>query len=532
MIVPIKTLGTVKGYQWYKDGAPLTGQNGPALVIPSALLTTAGTYWCVITGSSVCGTPTLTTQQFVIDVAIPTAITRNPTDQLVAFGATVTVEVQAEGTGLGTLGDLVYRWYKGGQELVDGPRITGAATSRLTIRDIRQSDLGTDYYVVVSGVCGTVRSPDFAIIVPSVEITRQPSSQTVCAGRPVQLSVDYVPNHPSVTQAQISIQWMKDGQPLSDGGNIFGTRTATLRILSATPADEGDYTCVITVQPGGNQVISQVARVTVHTQPQITQQPQVGVLCEGQPFEISIVATGGGLQYQWQLDGQDVPGATEATVRVPQAVMQLDGRTARCIVRNECGQVTSQEVTLSVQVPPTITQQPPAEVRIAGGETLELTVVAQGSALRYQWRRNGQNIPGATSSTYRKLNAQGADAGTYEVVVSNDCGSVTSRAVGVTIITSAEESALADGATLHVEPMPIASDATVRYRIARAEQVTIALFDMAGKERAVLFRGYAGTGETTLRLSVQALDLPSGTYSLELRTASGTAVRQLIVVVR
>jgi hypothetical protein len=102
----------------------------------------------------------------------------------------------------------------------------------------------------------------------------------------------------------------------------------------------------------------------------------------------------------------------------------------------------------------------------------------------------------------------------------------------VTIITSAEESALADGATLHVEPMPIASDATVRYRIARAEQVTIALFDMAGKERAVLFRGYAGTGETTLRLSVQALDLPSGTYSLELRTASGTAVRQLIVVVR
>jgi|GEM_PF-694636 len=534
VIVPIKTLGTVKGYQWYKDGAPLVGQNGPALVIPSALLTTAGTYWCVITGSSVCGTPTLTTQQFVIDVAIPTAITRNPTDQLVAFGATVTVEVQAEGTGLGTLGDLVYRWYKGGQELVDGPRITGAATSRLTIRDIRQSDLGTDYYVVVSGVCGTVRSPDFAIIVPSVEITRQPSSQTVCAGRPVQLSIDYVPNHPAVTQAQISIQWMKDGQPLSDGGNIFGTRTATLRILTATPADEGDYTCVITVQPGGNQVISQVARVTVHTQPQITQQPQVGVLCEGQPFEISIVATGGGLQYQWQLDGQDVPGATDATVSVPQAVTQLNGRVVRCIVQNACGQVRSQEVTLEVQTPPTITQQPPQEVRIESGATLELSVSAQGSALRYQWRKDGQDIPGANSSTYRKINTQGSDAGTYEVVISNDCGTVTSRTVAVSILSSRDDEPLpvAGAAWLHVEPMPIASDATVRYRLAGAEQVTIALFDMAGKERAVLFRGYAGTGETTLRLSVQALDLPSGTYSLELRTASGTAVRQLIVVVR
>ncbi|GIV55847.1 MAG: hypothetical protein KatS3mg040_0615 [Candidatus Kapaibacterium sp.] len=532
VIVPVKTLGTVKGYQWYKDGAPLAGQNGPALIIPSALLTTAGTYWCVITGSSVCGTPTLTTQQFVIDVAIPTAITRNPTDQLVAFGATVTVEVQAEGTGLGTLGDLVYRWYKGGQELVDGPRITGAATSRLTIRDIRQSDLGTDYSVVVSGVCGTVRSPNFAIIVPSVEITGQPASQTVCAGRPVQLTIDYVPNHPSVTQAQISIQWMKNGQPLSDGGNIFGSQTATLRILTATPADAGDYTCVITVQPGGNQVSSQVARITVHTLPQITQQPQVGVLCEGQPFEISIVATGGGLQYQWQLDGQDVPGATDATVRVPQAVMQLNGRQARCIVRNECGQVTSQEVTLTVQVPPTITQQPPAEVRIADGETLELTVVAQGSALRYQWRRNGQNIPGATSSTYRKLNAQGADAGTYEVVVSNDCGSVTSRAVGVTIITSAEESALASGAMLSVEPMPVTSDAVVRYVLPRAGTIRLALYDAAGKQQALLASGYAAAGESSLRLSPQALDLPSGTYSLELRTEDGSVIRRLIVIVR
>lgn len=532
VIAPVKTLGTVKAYQWYKDGSPLAGQNGPALIIPSVLQTTAGTYWCVVTGSSICGTSTLTTQQFVIDVAIPSTITRNPTDQLVAFGATVTIEVEAQGTGLGTLGDLVYRWYKGSQELVDGPRITGAATSRLTIRDIRQSDLGTDYHVVVSGVCGTVRSPDFAIIVPSVQITSQPSSQTVCAGRPVQLSVDYVPNHPSVTQAQISIQWMKDNQPLSDGSNISGTRTATLRILAATPADEGDYMCVITVQPGGSQAISQTARVTVHTLPQITQQPLVGVLCEGQPFEVSIAAIGGGLQYQWQLDGQDVPGATDATVRVPQAVMQLDGRRARCIVRNECGQVTSQEVTLSVQVPPTITQQPPAEVRITGGETLELTVVAQGSGLRFQWRKDGQNIPGASSSTYRKLNVQGADAGSYEVIVSNDCGSVTSRRVNVAILSTAEESEHVGGATLYLEPMPVTSEAVVRYVLSRAGTVRLALYDASGKQRALLAHGFATAGESTLRLSPHELDLASGTYSLELRVSDGTIVRTLIVIVR
>jgi hypothetical protein len=61
--------------------------------------------------------------------------------------------------------------------------------------------------------------------------------------------------------------------------------------------------------------------------------------------------------------------------------------------------------------------------------------------------------------------------------------------------------------------------------------MTLALYDMAGKQRAVIYNGFAAV-EGTLRLAVQDLDLPSGTYSLELQTASGSVVRQLIVVVR
>lgn len=530
VIVPFKTQGTVKGYQWYKDGQLLVGQTGPVLVIPAVMVTTAGTYWCVVQGSQVCGTASVATQQFVIDVAIPTNITRNPGDQLVAFGATVTVEVEAEGTGLGTYGSLVYRWYKGDRKLVDGARISGAATSRLTIRDIRQSDLGDDYYVVVSGVCGSVRSPNFAIIVPSVTITGQPQSQTVCAGQPVQIGVQYAPSHPSVTQ--VAFQWRKNGQPLTDGGNIFGSQTATLRILSATAADEGDYTVVITVQPGGSQVTSQVARLTVHHHPTITRQPQVGTLCEGQPFEISIEATGGGLSYQWQLDGQDVPGATAARIQVPQAVMQLNGRQARCVVRNECGEVISQEVTLTVQTPPTITQQPPQSATIQSGETLELSVGAQGTGLRYQWRKDGQDIPGATTSTYRKQNAQGSDAGTYDVIVSNDCGSVTSQRVAVSILTTADDVITAGNAWINVEPIPISSEAVIRYHVPVAGMITIVLYDMAGKQRATLFSGYAGPDAASLRVSVSSLDLPSGAYTVELRMSDGSIVRRPVVVVR
>ncbi len=40
-------------------------------------------------------------------------------------------------------------------------------------------------------------------------------------------------------------QWMRDGMPLSDGGNIFGTHTAILTLSTITPADFGTYQCEI-----------------------------------------------------------------------------------------------------------------------------------------------------------------------------------------------------------------------------------------------------------------------------------------------
>jgi len=41
----------------------------------------------------------------------------------------------------------------------------------------------------------------------------------------------------------------------------------------------------------------------------------------------------------------------------------------------------------------------------------------------YQWRRNGVNIPGATSGSYQISNVTAADAGVYDVIRSNACGS-------------------------------------------------------------------------------------------------------------
>ncbi len=63
------------------------------------------------------------------------------------------------------------------------------------------------------------------------------------------------------------------------------------------------------------------------------------------------------------------------------------------------------------------------------------TVNFTGKSLSYQWRKNGMNIPGATSVDYLIGSVSASDAGSYDVIVSNSCGSDTSNVVTVTVHT-------------------------------------------------------------------------------------------------
>ena len=56
-----------------------------------------------------------------------------------------------------------------------------------------------------------------------------------------------------------------------------------------------------------------------------------------------------------------------------------------------------------------------------------------GSAVTYQWRRNGVNIPGATSFNYYIGSATASDGGSYDRVTANSCGSDISQATTIVI---------------------------------------------------------------------------------------------------
>lgn len=89
---------------------------------------------------------------------------------------------------------------------------------------------------------------------------------------------------------------------------------------------------------------------------------------------------------------------------------------------------------LRIVDPVTITQQPQSATKCVG-ESITFSVTATGTApLSYQWRKNGTNISGATGSSLTIASVATGDAGTYDVVVTNVCGPVTSAPATLTVI--------------------------------------------------------------------------------------------------
>jgi hypothetical protein len=88
----------------------------------------------------------------------------------------------------------------------------------------------------------------------------------------------------------------------------------------------------------------------------------------------------------------------------------------------------------AAQVPPILTQAPTPE-NLYEGQTISLSVVADGNAtLAYQWYDGVTMLGGQTASTFTKTNVSVADSGTYSVVVTNNYGSITSSVAVVVSI--------------------------------------------------------------------------------------------------
>lgn len=106
--------------------------------------------------------------------------------------------------------------------------------------------------------------------------------------------------------------------------------------------------------------------------------------------------------------------------------------------------------------PPMITTQPANRI-VRVGQTATFAVVASGTDLGYQWRKNGVNIARATKASYTTPATTLGDSGSlFSVIVKNTYGSVTSDDAKLTVKTSssigAQPSASGSGGIFKTSP--------------------------------------------------------------------------------
>lgn len=104
------------------------------------------------------------------------------------------------------------------------------------------------------------------------------------------------------------------------------------------------------------------------------------------------------------------------------------------MVTNALGSATSNEATLTVNAPPSISGHPSSQT-VSQGQPATFGVSATGSTpFTYQWQRDQSNIPGAASSSYTISSASTSDNGAkFRCVVTNAFGSATSNEATLTV---------------------------------------------------------------------------------------------------
>ncbi len=402
-------------YQWRRNGIALSngtkyaGVTTTTLSVSSVAAADTGSYDCVITTS--CGNTNTNTAS--LSLLSPPAITSQPVSvSYCGTGGTVNLSVGATGAG------LTYQWQLNTNNLSNGFQYSGVTTATLGV--VVSSGV-QNYRVIVSGTCGTPVTSAYAsvtsVITPSV-IT-PPASTSVCSGATVLMTVQ-------AAGGGLSYQWKKGTAILS------GATDDTLTLSNVGVSDAGQYQVIVSNLCGN--YTSAPGTLTVTQTTAITTEPQPLTLCTGDTIRLSLVAAGTGLTYRWYL------GAGQLSANGPNysnspAVPALSGQY-RAIVTGSCGADTSQTVTVTVNPASTITTDPVSQSACTGS-SVTFTTAATGTNIAYQWRKNGVNIPSASTSSYTIATVTGADAGSYDVLVGGSCGTDTSAVASLTIVSSA-----------------------------------------------------------------------------------------------
>ncbi|MBA3699599.1 MAG: immunoglobulin domain-containing protein [Planctomycetes bacterium] len=318
---------------------------------------------------------------------------------------------------------------------------TGTFTSTMTgltpgtmyyVRAYATNSVGTSYGATLS-----VR----AYQVPT--ITTQPASQSKIVGQTAIFTVAAT-GTPSPTY-----QWRKNGTNISGATAtsyttptlVIGDNSALYSVVATNAAGattSSDATLTVTIGPPAltTTAISGTTTTSANSGGNVTSDSGAAVTARGVCWATTATPT---TANNTTSNGTGTGSFTSAITGLTPGTLYY----VRSYATNSEGTSYGSQVSFTAHIAPSITTQPVNQSKIVG-QTATFSVVASGTPNpTYQWRKDGVNISGATSSTYNRSSVQIGDNGAvFTVVVTNSAGSVTSGgatlsvAIGAPVLTT------------------------------------------------------------------------------------------------
>ena len=301
---------------------------------------------------------------------------------------------------------LTYKWFKGSSA------IAGANSRTYTITNAQIGASG-QYSVELNGCTNLTSEASLVFIAQSPAISSHPSSANACFGSQVTLNV-------TATGTNLSYAWRKNGTAIANGNK------AAYTISSMTANDAGQYDCIVTGTC--SPAVTCNAATVQMVQIPITASNFTGndsSLCIGNKIQLFAQGTGAIISgYIWKKNGNLLPN-TDSSFTI-NSIASADSGVYTVTAKNQCGESGNERsIKLIVLSQPLIARNM-ADTTVIVNTEASLRIIALGPNLGYKWKKDGKEINNATSDRYTIAATQFADSGSYECIITNSCGTVTS----------------------------------------------------------------------------------------------------------
>lgn len=396
------------GYQWQKngtnlvDGGNISGSTTNTLTITDVSDSDAALYAVIVSNPNA-----NITNYAALTVIAPPVIVAQPTNQLTLPGTNISFGISLTGSA-----PLHYQW------LFNGTNLLNATNVAYTISTVATNNAG-NYSVVVTNSAGGAVSSNAALTV-----VLSPANRTNYAGSTAVFAATVF------SPKALTFQWQKNGTNLVDGGNVSGSTANSLTITDVSDSDAAVYAVIVS---NPNASITNYATLTVIDPPIIVVQPKNQMALPGTNISFGISLTGSApFRYQWLFNGTNLLHATNATYAIS-AVATNNAGNYSVVVTNSAGSAVGSNAALTVVL------SPANRTNHAGSTAVFAAMVFSPEALNFKWQRNGTNlmdggnVSGSTNVSLAIANVSDADAATYNLVVSDATGSVTTSNALLTV---------------------------------------------------------------------------------------------------